>query len=133
MDSAKVIKQWLYRAKRDMRAAKILFEGKSYPQCLFWCHLVIEKMLKALVIRKTGKQAPYIHDLQRLYHFADLQIFDKEDYEILAEFTLFNQMGRYHDITNVLVKRCAPAYVRQFLDITHRFYTCLLKEFQLKK
>lgn len=127
MNTQKVIYNWVRSARRDMKVAKLLFEGKAYPQCLFWCHLVIEKLLKALVVKKIGKHAPYIHDLQKLYQLAHIELSD-EQYKELGILTTFNQVGRYHDALTAFVKKCTPVYTKKFFEITQNLFTCLLKK-----
>ncbi len=52
MNVKKQIDYWLTTAKSDLETAEIIFKaGKNYHHCLFFCHLVLEKGLKALVAK----------------------------------------------------------------------------------
>jgi HEPN domain-containing protein len=62
----KIINHWIKSSKHDFETAEFLFKGKRYPECLFFCHLTIEKILKGLIVAKTKKQPPYIHYLDKL-------------------------------------------------------------------
>ncbi|MBI5746475.1 MAG: HEPN domain-containing protein [Nitrospirae bacterium] len=42
-----IIEYWSMASKQDLEAAEILFENKKYHHALFFCHLSIEKTLKA--------------------------------------------------------------------------------------
>lgn len=132
MNTQQVIHNWVRSARRDMKVAKILFEGKAYTQCLFWCHLVIEKLMKALVVQKTGKHAPYIHDLQKLYRLAEIDL-NEQQYDQLGEMNSFNQAGRYHDELALFLKKCTLSYTQKFYTITHSLFLCLLKKIRLQK
>jgi HEPN domain-containing protein len=56
---------WLHRARRDLRAARLLIEGDSHPEALFHCQQAAEKALKAFL---TFHQNPFrrTHDLSDL-------------------------------------------------------------------
>lgn len=58
MDVHKVVRYWFETAEQDWGVARNLFKFKHYAYCLFFCHLVIEKLLKAAVAKNTGKHAP---------------------------------------------------------------------------
>jgi len=40
---------WIDSSNEDLKTAKGLFNLKRYSGCLFFCHLTIEKFLKALL------------------------------------------------------------------------------------
>ena len=61
----KEIQNWLDQANDDFDGAKFNFDGKKYYIAAFLCQQSVEKALKALLIKKTGK-FPKIHDLTRL-------------------------------------------------------------------
>jgi len=85
----KSIKYWQDGALSDFKAAQGLFENKSYPQCLFFCHLTVEKLLKALVVKEIKDSAPYIHDLRRLADMAKLDL-NEEKMKLLDDISIFN-------------------------------------------
>jgi len=58
-------KKWVERAKRDLDTAKFLFEGKKYEESAFYSHQSVEKSLKGVLIKKSGKLLK-IHDLVKL-------------------------------------------------------------------
>ena len=43
-----------------------LFSIKRYSDSLFYGHIVLEKILKALVVQKIGEKLPKIHNLETL-------------------------------------------------------------------
>jgi len=52
------IKYWLDSAAHDLDVAESLFESGKYDWCLFIGHLVLEKVLKALLVYKTNNRHP---------------------------------------------------------------------------
>ncbi len=73
---SEVIKYWLKASKEDFDTADILCKNKKYHHALFFCHLSIEKMLKAIIVRSTEAAPPLIHDLVRLAERAGLDLSD---------------------------------------------------------
>ena len=91
-----VVKYWLTASKEDFDSAEILCQNDRYYHALFFCHLSIEKMLKAIVVKSTGAAPPLIHDLVRLAEKAGLDLSELQKNE-LAEITTFNIGARYDD------------------------------------
>ena len=48
-------------SQRDWAIAQKLFRSKDYGHSLFFCHLAIEKLLKAIIVAKTDKASPFIY------------------------------------------------------------------------
>lgn len=94
MDIQKLIDYWISGAEQDWLACQHLYEHQDYLQCLFWGHLVLEKVLKALAVDTTKTQVPYTHDLVLLARKANLQL-TQEQRDHLNEINTFNQFGRY--------------------------------------
>jgi len=68
---------------------------------LFFCHLVIEKAIKAHVVKITGEIAPKSHNLIYLSEKADL-IFDIETDIFIGILMKYQLQGRYPDYNPVL-------------------------------
>ena len=63
MDIERVKKFWIAGSDEDWRVARSLFSLTHYSHALFYCHLSLEKLLKAIVVQKTKRQSIYSHDL----------------------------------------------------------------------
>lgn len=128
----KLIEYWRESSLIDFKAAKSLFEKKFYAHCLFFCHLSLEKLLKALVMEKTSETAPYTHDLLRLANIAEINL-DKEKTEILEIISTFNMSGRYlEEKVDFHKKYNKKEIVEKYLNITNNLLTWLTKIFQKK-
>lgn len=90
------IEYWINGAESDLDTAEILIENKKYLHGLFFCHLTIEKIIKAHVAKTTSVIPPKSHNLFRLLEIADIEISDEtaEFFGILMKYQL---EGRYPD------------------------------------
>jgi len=104
-----------------------LFKIKRYLDCLFFGHIVLEKVLKGLVAKNTSKEAPYIHDLVRLQELAKMQL-DKDDLKFLKEVNNFNIRVRYPDYKLRFYKICT----KEFTEIRFNRIVKLYKKLCLK-
>lgn len=116
-DLAQQIAYWKRSSARDFEAAGSLFAKRFYPQCLFFCHLAVEKLLKAIVVQRTGAPAPFVHDLRRLAADAGLEVAEDRARE-LDEIFKFNIAGRYADAKLDFYRRYnRKAYTERYLAI----------------
>lgn len=74
MDVERVVQYWLTAATDDRTAAEHLLQSGDYPHVLFFAHLYLEKLLKALIVRSTGEHAPISHHLRYLAEKAGLDL-----------------------------------------------------------
>lgn len=58
MSVQEMIDYWKKSAAEDIITAEGLFRIGRYLPCLFYCHLFVEKILKAMVVKDTGKPLP---------------------------------------------------------------------------
>ena len=59
--------RWQAQAEYDLGVAELLYRQSVYRYCVFFCHLALEKQLKAMFIERTGIQSP-----QRTHDLVDL-------------------------------------------------------------
>lgn len=90
----KTIQYWSESAEYDFDTAKSLIKAKRFPHALFFSHLALEKLLKALVVRASKKHAPFTHSLTFLAEKTELEI-SEQLMDKLAEYTEFNIEARY--------------------------------------
>jgi len=128
----KTIKYWLEGSSKDFKASQVLFEKKLYSQSLFFCHLSLEKILKALFMKKMNKTPPFTHDLQRLAELAGLDL-NKERQEVLKKIFTFNISGRYAEEKREFYEKYNNKKVAtKYLEITKDMLSWLKKEFPKK-
>lgn len=77
-----------------METAEILINNGKLLQGLFFCHLAIEKILKALIQKKTLKIPPKSHNLKYLSELASIEITEEQNL-IMAVLMKYQMEGRY--------------------------------------
>ena len=83
------------QAQDDFGASRALAAAGYYGHALFWAHLVLEKLGKALwVHRNKNADYPYIHNLLRLLKESDAEL-SKKQIEFYAAMNQFHVEGRY--------------------------------------
>lgn len=127
MDTKKFIRYWLESADDDLKTAQSLFISKRYHHCLFFCHLFIEKIIKALILKKSGQPAPHGHKLSRLAKLTGIK-FSKEQIEFLDELTSFNIEARYNDYKRRFYKKANRPYTQEYFDKTKQMYLWLKRK-----
>jgi len=105
---------WLTSAEQDWKVARHLFEKRDYPYALFFGHLTVEKVLKALVVARTGNQPPMTHRLMLLVEKAGLAL-SEEQSELLEAVTDFNLEARYPDEKFSFRRQCTRGFTESYL------------------
>ncbi len=121
------IKYWLKSADQDWSAASHLFEKKDYTHALFFSHLTLEKILKAIFTDKQDTTPPFSHNLVYLSEKANLELNEK-DIELLEEVSDFNLEARYPDQKFSFHKKCTFAFTEKKLQQIWRFKEWLLQK-----
>ena len=111
MDIQRVKNYWLEDAEDDLRVMHHLFEAGDYSYALFWGHLAVEKILKAVYVVRNGEHAPYSHNLERLAVLSGLELTDSISSQ-LEKITRYNIESRYPDDTREFRKLCTEKFTR---------------------
>lgn len=70
----KAVENWIKSSDYDIRTAEVMEKGGRYIYVIFMCHLSVEKLLKAIVAKRTKKIPPKTHDLFYLIKLSGLEI-----------------------------------------------------------
>jgi HEPN domain-containing protein len=97
----KQIEYWIKGAEDDLSTSELLIREKRILHGLFFCHLVIEKAIKANIVKVSGEVAPKSHNLIYLSEKAGL-IFDNETEIFIGILMKYQLQGRYPDYNPVL-------------------------------
>jgi HEPN domain-containing protein len=97
IDVVKQVTFWREGSVEDWAVALELIKKRHNRHGLFFAHLALEKLLKALVVQNTGELAPRVHSLVRLAELAAVTP-DEHQLDILAEMNAFNIEGRYPEL-----------------------------------
>ena len=94
VDIDKIYNHWINTSDKDYITMTHLYNTKDYHWSLFIGHIVLERLLKAYVVKKTGDHAPFTHDLTKLARVSGLT-FSEEYLDWLDTITTFN-MNSYN-------------------------------------
>lgn len=122
IDIEKVVAHWTESAERDFVTMMHLFETKDYSWSLFIGHIVIEKILKASVVKNQKKHAPFTHDLTKLAAQSGLN-FTEEQLDWLDTITTFNLNARYDSYKQAFYKKCTPDFSKYWISKIKSLYT----------
>jgi HEPN domain-containing protein len=121
------INYWIKSSQEDLKTAESLFRTKRYHHCLFFCHLFIEKIIKALVAKASGEPAPYGHKLTKLAKLTKIN-FSEEQLDFLDEITAFNIEARYNDYKFQFYKKATKGYTHGYFKKAKDIYLWLRKK-----
>ena len=128
-ETDKTIRYWVDSAAYDLETGKKLLEVKRFPYALFFGHLSIEKVLKALTVKATGEHAPHTHSLLFLAEKAALQIPDSlKDH--LAECMEFHLESRYPDKNSAFYEKCTEEFTTRKFTELEDVYQWLLRKLE---
>lgn len=110
----KTINHWISRSDQDFETMLHLYKSKDYHWSLFIGHLVIERLLKAMIVKVTNTHAPFTHDLRRLAKLSEIELND-EHKRHLDTITTFNLNARYDDYKQDFYKKCSSTYADKWI------------------
>jgi HEPN domain-containing protein len=70
IDIEKTYNHWIDTSDKDYITMINLYNSKDYHWSLFIGHIVLERLLKAAVVRNTSNHAPFTHDLTKLANIS---------------------------------------------------------------
>jgi len=116
LNIGKQIEYWINTAKSDLDTAELLIRESRYSHGLFFCHLTIEKGLKAHVVKTTDEIPPKSHNLIYLLELADIEL-DESDEDFLGILMKYQLEGRYPDYNPVIPTK---EKVLEYLNLTKK-------------
>jgi len=108
-----IIHHWKESSDSDYKTMLNLINSTDYNWALFLGHLVIEKLLKALYVKRTGKHAIMGHDLLRLAAKMDLSLTEKQK-DWLDRLTSFNINTRYDSYKQEFYNLCTKEFALEW-------------------
>lgn len=94
----KQIEYWRSNSEKDLDTASILIDAKKYIEGMFFCHMCIEKTLKAHIVKQTEQIPPKSHDLFYLADKAKIEISESQStmMNILMKYQLEGPYPEYY-------------------------------------
>jgi HEPN domain-containing protein len=110
MTQVEVVQFWKDSSDRDWTFAQEIFAGgKRYDSALFFVHLSLEKLLKAIHYHIKNEHPLAIHDLVVLARRIGMEM-DSNLEKRLKEITSFNVAARYDDYKLSFYKKATKEY-----------------------
>lgn len=109
------ILHWRKSSDENYATMQNLIKTREYAWSLFLGHLVIEKLLKALYVKRLQKHPIFSHDLLRLAQKIEIEL--PNDYnEWLDEITTFNLNARYDNYKQSFNELCTVEFSNEWID-----------------
>jgi HEPN domain-containing protein len=115
MDHKEIIDYWVTEAEESLTVAEHLYEKKDFSYSLFFGHLAVEKMIKAILVKNGNTQVLRTHNLLRLAKAAQIRLNDEQQ-SSLIRITAFNLETRYPDYKKEFRKKCTQQFTRIELE-----------------
>jgi HEPN domain-containing protein len=128
----KLVEYWGKSSEHDYETMIGLFKIKRYSDCLFYGHIVLEKILKAYVVKNTKKDAPRSHNLLYLAEIAGINL-NKKNKDFFIKVNRFNMRTRYPDFKFDFYKICTLTYTKENMEEIKKKYKKLCQNLKLKK
>ena len=95
--------------------------------CLFWAHLVLEKLAKAHWVKTHEDNIPpKVHNVVWLLEESNIDL-GEERIDFLDGFNKFQLSGRYPDYSNNIYERCTKEFTFNQLEKAKEIRQCLIE------
>ena len=108
---------WVEQARYDLETAEAMQKAGRWLYVLFCCQQSVEKMLKAIISRKTKQLPPRIHNLMRLAELAGLTL-SEERITLLRKLTAYYLQSRYPEEIADLRRSATPEMAKKIFEQT---------------
>ncbi|MDP3563786.1 MAG: HEPN domain-containing protein [Methanoregula sp.] len=116
--------EWFRQAQYDIGTAESLVSAERYPPVIFFCHLALEKALKALYVEKFNDPADKTHSLVFLVEILELELPQK----FMDSLFVINRIGitgRYPHNLDVVLEQYTKEKTEKILRETKEILTWL--------
>lgn len=123
----KIIDHWKESSDKDYQTMINLFRSGDYNWALFLGHLVIEKLLKALYVKRKETHAMMGHDLLRLAATMDLELTEEQE-DWFDRLTTFNINARYDSYKQEFYRLCTKEFAEEWKLVIENLREWLRKQ-----
>jgi len=105
-----------------------MFAAGTYVPCLFWAHLTIEKLAKALWVQDNiGDTPPFTPNIARLLADTHL-VLTPAQVTFVQQLNTFQLEGRYESYTANLRQHATKVFTQTVLQDVTNLRQCLLNQ-----
>jgi len=119
--------EWFRQAQYDLGTAEALFGSERYPPVLFFCHLSLEKALKAHYVEKFNDIPEKTHSLVLLVELLELEL----PQHLIDSLLVINRLGvtgRYPHNLEKMLEQYTNVQTRKILEETKEILTWLMQK-----
>jgi HEPN domain-containing protein len=121
---------WSKQVDKDFDCANVLYQANHFAQALFWAHLSLEKLSKALWVKNNeGNTPPFVHNLLRIITQTNEEL-SEEQLQFINEMNIFQIKGRYPDYAESLEETITKQVCEEYLTKTKEMILCLQEKLQ---
>ena len=95
-DLKSIPERWAEQAQYDLETARPMLESGRFLYVLFCCQQAVEKMLKAVIAKRSEAFPPRLHNLIRLAENAEVEL-KKEQTDFMRALSGYYIQTRYPD------------------------------------
>lgn len=124
------IAYWFDQANDDWEAVHTLLQGKKYLQALFFAHLVIEKLCKAIWIKHNETNVPpKTHNLLHIISQTPVKLSEAQS-EFMLNLNRFQLEGRYPEYISQMRKICNESFTSAMIKNVNELRLWLTEKLQ---
>ena len=120
------IRFWKESSDDNFNSMLNIFKSGEYSWSLFIGHLSIEKLLKAIYVKKKDLNVPRVHDLLKIAKKAEIDI-NEDKSKSLQYITLFNIETRYFNYKKDFKAKCTKEYTERNIKLITEIREWLLE------
>jgi HEPN domain-containing protein len=115
VDIEKIYNHWIKTSDKDSITMIHLYNSMDYHWSLFMGHIVMERLLKASVVKRTSDHAPFTHDLTKLAKLSGL-LYSEEQLDWLDTISTFNMNARYDSYKEAFYRKCTFEFTSEWIE-----------------
>ena len=124
--NGKTIQNWASLAEYDLVTAKAMLKSGRYVYVAFTCQQAIEKILKAVYVKRKNGTPPYTHNLTKLADdIGVLSELSDQHHKMLETLNLYYIQSRYAEHIERLASELSKTSARLILSETGKLYAWL--------
>jgi len=122
------IKYWVDTANNDWKTVNNLFQSYDFVPALFFCHLHLEKICKALWVKNNKENSPpRSHNLIKILNESNVHT-NEEQLDFMLVMNNFQLEGRYPDYKQKLHKTYKKENTKEIIDNVKKLSKWLQKK-----
>ncbi len=117
MDINNIQQHWLQLHEDSLKTTETLYEKGQYVHAMFFLHLTIEQLIKAIHVKFACTEPPFGHNLQLLIKGIQQLTIPEDKLAIFARISTFQISARYDDYKNSFKSMCTKEFASEQLPL----------------